>query len=53
MNKEAIRENAESIKEIIKLMHKTSNITELKIYAEIIDMHTDNIICEVERGIIK
>jgi len=46
---EEIRGNAESIKEIIKLMHKTSNITELKIYAEIIDMHTDNIISEIDR----
>jgi len=46
---EAVRGNAESIKEIIKLMHETSNITELKIYAEMIDMHTDNIIREIDR----
>jgi len=46
---EAVRGNAESIKEIIELIRKNSNITELKIYAEAIDMHIDNIISEIDR----
>ena len=39
--------NAESIKKIIKLIRKSSNLGEIKNYVEAIDVHADNIIRDV------
>lgn len=45
---EAIRGNADAIKEIIKLIRKSKNLKDIKNYVEAIDLHIDNIISEID-----
>jgi len=45
---EEIRGNADAIKEIIKLIRKSKNLKDIKNYVETIDLHTDNIISEID-----